>query len=234
MALPRLDTPQYDLTLYNGDTIKFRPFLVKEQKILLMAMEEQDQKHMVNAMKQIIRNCTFEQVDVDKLPIFEVESIFLRLREKSVGENVEFRLKCIDEECTGLTQMSVSLAEVGYSKEDLPQQQLKISESVVVNMKFPTLSNLEAIQNLEQVEDNFTFLGSCIESIEADGNVYDMSTTSKQELQAFLESMTTSQFAMIRNFFVGLPTVKKEVNYTCSKCNVEQKRVITGLQSFLV
>ena len=86
MALPRLDAPQYELTLHNGDNIKFRPFLVKEQKLLLMAMEEDDQKHILNAMKQIISNCVYDQVDVNKLPLFEIENLFIRLREKSVGE----------------------------------------------------------------------------------------------------------------------------------------------------
>ena len=177
MALPRLDTPQYDLTLYNGDNIKFRPFLVKEQKILLMAMEEKDNKHMLNAMKQVINNCTYDQIKIDSLPIFEVENIFLRLREKSIGEEVEFRVKCTDSECEGLTHMTVDLGTVGYDNTQLPDTKLQISPNVVLNMKYPTLQNLDTIQNLENIEDNFSFLASCIESIEADGNIYTMDTT---------------------------------------------------------
>lgn len=232
MALPRLDTPQYEVTLYNGETIKFRPFLVKEQKILLMAAEEKENKHMVNAMKTVIRNCTFDQVDVDKLPIFEVENIFLRLREKSVGEQIEFRIKCIDEECTGLTNMSIDLSSVTYN-QDIPDTKLQISPHVVINMKFPTLKNLDQIQNLENIEDNFSFLGSCIASIEADGNIYDTATTPAEELQAFIESMTNQQFAMLRDFFVNLPKVSKKLEYTCAGCGKEQVRTVQGLQSFL-
>lgn len=234
MALPRLDTPQYELTLYNGDTIKFRPFLVKEQKILLMAQEENNQKHMVNAMKQVIANCTFGQIDVDKLPIFEVENIFLRLREKSVGEQIEFRVKCVNEECNGLTNMTVDLSDVTYNRESVPSKKLQISEHVVINMKYPTLKNIDQIQNLENVADNFAFLASCIESIEADGNIYDTSTTPAEELQAFIESMTNQQFAMLRDFFVSLPKVSKTLEYNCSSCGQEQKRTIVGIQSFLV
>lgn len=233
MALPRLDTPQYDLTLYNGDNLKFRPFLVKEQKILLMAMEENDSKHMVNAMKQVIKNCTYDQVDVEKLPIFEVENIFLRLREKSVGEQIDFRIKCTDEKCEGLTPITIDLSSVSYNKE-LPDTKLRISENVVINMKFPTLKNLDQVQNLENIEDNFSFLANCIENIEADGNIYDTSTTPTEELQAFIESMTNQQFTMLRDFFVNLPKVSKTLEYTCVSCSKEQKRTIQGLQSFLV
>lgn len=233
MALPRLDTPQYELTLYNGDNLKFRPFLVKEQKILLMAMEENDSKHMVNAMKQVIKNCTYDQVDVEKLPIFEVENIFLRLREKSVGEQIDFRIRCTDEKCEGLTPVTIDLSSVSYNKE-LPNTKLRISENVVINMKFPTLKNLDQVQNLENIEDNFSFLANCIESIEADGNIYDTSTTPTEELQAFIESMTNHQFAMLRDFFVNLPKVSKTLEYTCVSCGKEQKRTIQGLQSFLV
>lgn len=234
MALPRLDTPQYDLTLYNGETIKFRPFLVKEQKILLMAAEEPNQTHMLNAMKQVINNCTYDQIEVDKLPIFEVENVFLRLREKSVGEEVEFRVKCIDAECNGLTNMKVDLTTVGYDISKLPESKLRISPNVTLNMKFPTLQNLDAINNLENIEDNFSFLASCIESIEADGNIYTMDTTSKEEVQAFIESMTNQQFAMLRDFFVNLPKVSTTLEYSCTGCGKEQKRIISGLQSFLV
>ena len=199
-----------------------------------MAMEEKDNKHMVNAMKRVIANCTYDQINVDKLPIFEVENVFLRLREKSVGEQIEFRVKCTDTECEGLTPLNVDLSTVGYNKEDLPDTKLKISESVVLNMKFPTLVNLDQIENLEDVEDNFTFLASCIESIEADGNIYDIDTTSKEEVQAFIESMTTAQFDMLKGFFIKLPKVSKTLDYTCTSCGKEQKRVITGLQNFLV
>lgn len=233
MTLPRLDTPQYEVTLYNGETIKVRPFLVKEQKILLMAMEEQESKHMVNAMKQVIKNCTYDQLDVDKLPIFEVENIFLRLREKSVGEQIEFRVKCIDEECTGLTSMTIDLSDVTYNK-DIPDTKLQVSPNVVINMRYPTLKNLDQVQNLENINDNFAFLGSCIASIEADGNIYDTATTPAEELQAFIESMTNQQFAMLRDFFVNLPKVSKTLEYSCAGCGKEQARTITGLQNFLV
>lgn len=233
MALPRLDAPQYDLTLYNGEVIKFRPFLVKEQKILLLAMEEDNQTHVLNAMKQIIRNCIYDSVDVDELPIFEVENLFLRLREKSVGEQIDLRLRCTDEKCGGLTNAQLDLTSIKYDATAMPSRQLKISENVVINMKFPTMANLEDVQSLEKVEDNFKFLASCIDSIEADGNIYDTTTTSREEIQGFVESMTTTQFNMIRDFFVNLPKLSKDIEYSCSKCGQEQKRTITGVQSFL-
>ena len=233
MALPRLDAPQYELTLHNGDNIKFRPFLVKEQKLLLMAMEEDDQKHILNAMKQIISNCVYDQVDVNKLPLFEIENLFIRLREKSVGEQLDLRLKCTDEECGGLTPVGLDLREIKYDVDAIPTTVLKVSENVVLRMKFPTLNNLDDIENLEDVEDNFKFLVSCIESIEADGNIYDLETTSKEEVQNFIESMTVEQFEMLKGFFVNMPKLTKELEYACVKCGKEQKRVISGVQSFL-
>lgn len=233
MALPRLDAPQYELTLHNGDNIKFRPFLVKEQKLLLMAMEEDDQKHILNAMKQIISNCVYDQVDVNKLPLFEIENLFIRLREKSVGEQLDLRLKCTDEECGGLTPVGLDLREIKYDVDAIPTTVLKVSENVVLRMRFPTLNNLDDIENLEDVEDNFKFLASCIESIEADGNIYDLETTSKEEVQNFIESMTVEQFEMLKGFFVNMPKLTKELEYTCVKCGKEQKRVISGVQSFL-
>lgn len=234
MALPRIDAPEYDLTLHNGETIKYRPFLVKEQKILLLSLEEKDQKHVLNAMKRIISNCTFEKVNVEELPIFEVENLFLRLREKSVGEQIELRMKCIDEECGGLTPVTLDLSDIKIDYTKIPDTKIKISESIVVNMKFPTMSNLEEVQNLENVEDNFKFLSSCIKNIEAGEDVYDVSTTSKEEMMQFVESMTATQFNMIRDFFLNLPKLEKTIEYTCVKCGKKQSRTIQGIQSFLV
>ena len=109
MALPRIDAPEYELEIYNGDIIKFRPFLVKEQKILLLAMEEAGNSNLMNAIKKIINNCTFDKLDMDTLPLFEIENIFLRLREKSVGESIDFRVKCLEEGCEGLTNIQLNL-----------------------------------------------------------------------------------------------------------------------------
>ena len=233
MALPRLDAPQYELTLHNGEHIKFRPFLVKEQKLLLMALEEENQAHLLNAMKQIISNCIYDQVDVNKLPLFEIENLFIRLREKSVGEQIDMRLRCVNEECGGLTPVSLDLREIKYDLNTIPKTVIKVSENVTLHMRFPTLSNLDDVKSLENVEDNFKFLASCIESIEADGNIYDMETTTKEEIQSFIESMTVEQFDMLKGFFINLPKLTKDVDYTCSKCGKEQKRVISGVQSFL-
>ena len=136
MALPRIDAPEYDLTLHNGEAIKYRPFLVKEQKILLLALEEKDQKHILNAMKKIITNCTFEKVNVEELPIFEVENLFLRLREKSVGEQIQLRMKCIDEECGGLTPVTIDLSEVKIDYTKIPDTKIKIISNEFINFFF--------------------------------------------------------------------------------------------------
>lgn len=234
MALPKLDTPTYNLKIYNGDIIKYRPFLVKEQKLLLLALEEGKTEQLVDTMYQIISNCTFEKLSVETLPLFEVENIFLRLREKSVGEVVEFKIRCLDEECTGLTPVSLNLTEVTYDVTNLPERSIQITSNTFINMKFPTLKDLESVRDLNNVTDNFNFLVKCIDSIEHNGSVYDIKTTSKDELQDFIESMTQDQFGKINEFFSNLPKVSKKLDYDCVSCGKHCERNISGVQNFLV
>ena len=234
MALPKINAPTYDLKLYSdGRTIKFRPFLVKEQKLLLMAAEEGKPADIMNALGTIVKNCTFDQVDPEKVPLFEIENIFLRLREKSIGEVAEFKLKCRDEECGGVTQTGVDLSSITLQGDAVPSNKIKITDNITVTMKFPTMKMLESMGDLTSVDDNMKFLSSAIESIQHNDNVIDVRTTSQEELQEFIDSMTQDQFLKIRDYFSSMPRLAKDVEYKCVKCGKDNVRSISGLQNFL-
>lgn len=233
MALPVINTPTYDLKLSSGETIKYRPFLVKEQKILLLSVEDGSTNAIINGVSQIINNCTFGKVDVNKIPLFDVEHIFLRLREKSVGEVADFRVKCIDDACNGLTNISVDLASIVPDESKYGKRQIKVTNNVTVNMRYPTLNTLNSVKDLNNVEDNFKFLSSCIESIEYDGQIYDTATTSREELQEFIENLTSEQFQKIKDFFTDMPRMTKRLDYTCGTCGKSCTRELSGLQNFL-
>ena len=234
MALPRIDAPEYEIELYNGDIIKYRPFLVKEQKILLLAMEEGEQQSMLNAIKKIIDNCTFGNLDVDNLPLFEIENIFLRLREKSVGESIDFKVKCTEDDCEGLTNLQLNLSDVTYDRSKIQDGAIVINDTITINMKFPTVKTITSVKNVEKVTDNFEFLTNCIDTIEANDNIIDTKTTPKEELKDFIDSMTTEQFGKIRAFLEGMPKISTTLEYSCTMCGKDQTREIRGLQNFLV
>ena len=232
MTLPRIDAPEYELEIYNGDIIKFRPFLVKEQKILLLAMEEAGNSNLMNAIKKIINNCTFDKLDMDTLPLFEIENIFLRLREKSVGESIDFRVKCLEEGCEGLTNIQLNLTDVKYDASKLVDSKIKINDDITIHMQYPTIKTLSNV-DVAKVDGNFNFLQNCIESIESDGNIIDAKTTPKEELKEFIESMTAEQFDKIRTYLEAMPKISTTLDYVCSTCGKEQTREISGLQNFL-
>lgn len=233
MALPRIDTPTYDLILASsGETIKYRPFLVKEQKILLLAAEDGKPDAVVNGISQIIENCTFGKVNARDLPIFDIENIFLRLREKSVGEITEFSVACTDDECKGTTKTGVDLRDIKLS-DAVAEKNIKITDNITVNMKYPTLINLTQLNDLNNIDDNFKFLANCIETIEHDGNIIDAKTTSKEELQEFIENMTQAQFDKIKSFFATMPRMVGKLEYDCSVCGTHCERELSGLQNFL-
>ena len=234
MALPKINAPTYDLKLYSdGRTVKFRPFLVKEQKLLLMAAEEGKPADIMNALGTIVKNCTFDQVDPEQVPLFEIENIFLRLREKSIGEVAEFKLKCLNEECNHPHQIGVDLSTITLQGEGVPSNKIKITDNITITMRFPTMKMLENMGSMTSVEDNMKFLSEAMESIQHGENIIDARTTSKEELQEFIDSMTQDQFLRIRDYFTSMPRLSKDVEYKCVKCGKDNVRSISGLQNFL-
>jgi len=233
MALPKLNLPKYKLKLPSDNrTVNFRPFLVKEEKLLLLATETGEQSEIATAIKDIIKECT-DITDVEKLSTFDIEYLFLQIRTKSVGETVDVNLTCTDD---GETQVPVSipLDEIKVVKTRGHKKELKISDEIVVTMKYPSMDafvemNFSDGSELDQI---FSMAASCIETIADENQVYDCNDTPKAELLEFLEQMNTKQFQMIQNFFETMPKLSHTIKVTNPNTGVESEIVLEGLASF--
>lgn len=233
MALPILNTPKYYVELpLSKKTVEYRPFLVKEEKILLMALESQDQKQIMNAMRDIIDACTFGKIESRDLPVAELEFLFLKLRSKSVGENSHIGLAC--KSCSGKNEVDVNLEEIKLTVPGDITTKIMLTDTVGLIMKFPTSDDvLRSIDsNKSDVENTYAVIIASIDKIFDTENVHDAATQSKQELQDFIESLNKQQFEKIKVFFNNLPKLKHELDYQCTKCGSINHVVLEGLESF--
>ena len=236
MALPIITTPRYELTIPSSNQkVKYRPFLVKEEKILLLANETKDQKQIISAMSNIITNCTFGEVDVNSLATFDIEYIFLQLRSKSVGEVVDISVKC--KKCEAAIPLKININEVEVKKEQGISNNINIFENTGVILKYP---NFDALQKLEsaggsdgkKTEELISFIATCIEKIYDDKQVYSANEHTKTELVDFLESLPQMVFSKIMNFFNKMPHLHKMVTVKCEKCGHEDTVEFRGAQDF--
>ena len=235
MALPKLDVPIYQLTLpSNNREISYRPFLVKEEKILLMAMEGEDQLEMINGIKQIITNCVSEEINVDNLPVFDLEYIFLNLRTKSIGAESVVGLSCPD--CNTNNQTSIDLEEITIEKSEDHSNEIKLTDTIGISMKYPTVNILKSINPSGDmnVEDTMNMIQDCVDFIWNGDDTHDMADYNKDEKEEFFEGLTQRQFADIQTFFETMPKLSKEVSYTNPKTKKKNKMTLEGLQSFFV
>lgn len=256
MPLPKIDLPIYDLKLVSQPTpIKFRPFLVKEEKILLMALQSEDETTILSAIKQVINNCIVtESVDIDKIPIFDLEYLFLNIRARSVGEMIETYYMCRNvlptegeepseeeageekepNECSNLMLIQVNLTDIKPPILDIPSK-IMITDKIGIQMKFPNLMSFSPIKDLIISGDNdavFDLIYSCSEYVfDADG-VYYTSESSKEEFDNLLNSLTQEQFDRITNFFEVLPKMEFNTKHTCDKCGFVHDIHLEGLNDF--
>ena len=232
MPLPKLAIPEYEATLpVTGTKISYRPFLVKEEKLLYLAMESQDNKQMVKAVKTIIKNCTNLKSKVEDLATFEIEYIFLKIRSVAVGETSEFKVTCPDDEKTQVT-VNIPLADVGVEIPDDHNAKILLDDNVGVVMKYPSL-DVFIQQNLSDnpdIDDIFEFAASCIGQVYDSEEVYDSFT--KAEALEFLENLNADQFQKVQTFFETMP----KLSYTIEVYNPNTKKksdlVLEGLASF--
>ncbi len=236
MALPKLNVPKYKMKLpSDGRTVNYRPFLVKEEKLLLLATQTGEQSQLIDAIKEIISACT-DIKDLDKLATFDIEFLFLQIRTKSVGESVKVSLTCPDDNETTV-EVSIPLDEIKVKKTRGHKTNLKISNEVTITMGYPSLDTFVAM-NFVGDEDNvgvdqvFEMAGSCIKTISDPEQVYDCQDVPKKEIQDFFESMDTKQFTMIQDFFETMPKLTHTVKVTNPNTNVESDIVLEGLASF--
>ena len=233
MALPKISVPKYKLKLpSDGRTVNYRPFLVKEEKILLLATESGEQTTIVSAIKDIIKDCT-DITDVEKLATFDIEFVFLQIRTKSVGESVDVNVTCPDDNETSVS-VSIPLDEIKVKKTRGHKKDLKISEEVAITMGYPTIETFVAMNFGEgaEVDQVFDMAASCVESISDASQVYDCSTVPRKELIEFFDQMNSKQFMMIQDFFEKMPKLQHTVKVTNPNTGVESEVVLEGLASF--
>ena len=233
MALPKLDTPTYELEQPStGEKIKYRPFLVKEQKTLMMAQESGDEKQVRDALGSLIASCTFEAVDPFKVPIFDVEFLFLRIRGKSVGEKIDLNLLCPDDNETKVTK-SVNLEEIGVNMKVGHTNEINITDKIKMIMRYPTLNDIVDMDTeTTNSEDIFKMIKRCIQEIRDDKKTYNRVDISDSELEEFIDSLTGEQFEGLTEFFDTMPKVQHSVEVTNPKTKKKGEVVIEGIQNF--
>ena len=238
MSLPKLNVPVYETVLPSTEkVIKYRPFLVKEEKVLLTAMEDGKTKTIMNAVKQVLKNCIQSKIDLDKLPTFDLEFLFLRLRAKSVGEEVTIGLKpwgCPQnngELCNKTTEVKVNLEEVKVIKDEKHTSKIMLDDNVGIKMRYPDISKIDSDMG-DNFETGMKMVKDSIDMIFTSEETHERDTISEKELEEFIDSLNTEQFGKIREFFDTMPQLKHTAKYTCSTCGEEKETTITGLNSF--
>ena len=235
MALPKLTTPTYELEIPSTDEkIKFRPFLVKEEKILMMAMESKKSADIVQAVKEIVEECTFNKINISDMPMFDIEYIFLQIRSKSVGEVSKIRVLCPDDGKT-YANLDLDLNEVKVQVGDDHTNKIELNNGMGIIMKYPTIDSFKesGIQDIN-ASNMLEVIGGCILQIyEEEGKkVYDPKDQTKKELTDFIEQLTTEQFKHIQKFFDTMPKLKHEITIKNPKTKKENKITLTGLNDF--
>lgn len=234
MSLPKLVSPTYELELTStNQTITFRPFLVKEEKILLIAMESDDKKQITNAIKTILKNCILSKIKIEDLALFDIEYIFLNIRGKSVGEVLNVRLLCPDDKKT-YVDVSINIEDIKISKNKDHDKNIKLTDTIGMIMKYPNLDMFIKNNFSEdtQVDDVFEIASSCIEQIYDKEEVFEIKNFTKKEVVEFLESLNTEQFLMIQKFFDTMPKLKHTVKVRNPNTNVVSDVVIEGMANF--
>jgi len=239
MALPKLDVPTYEIELpLSKKKIKYRPFLVKEQRNLLMAIESNETSTIHQNVKDILYNCTLtEGVDIDKLPIIDVEFYFINLRAKSVGEVIESKYKCNNEVdgkiCGNLMEKELNLLDVVIQKDDAVSPEIQLTDTISIKLKYPEFSIVQdSIQYENITETTFNMIAQSIEYIYDGDQFYYGSESQPGEMLEFVEGMNQSQFSKVEEFFNTLPKLKETIEMDCSKCGFHHKIEVEGLESF--
>ena len=239
MPLPKISTPTYEMVIPSSKKkIKFRPFLVKEEKILIIAMESQDNNQIANAIKDVLESCILTKgIKVDKLATFDIEYLFLNIRGKSVGEEIEVMVTCTDDGETKVpTTINLDDIKVKIDKEHSPD--IKLDDELTLRMRYPSMeefikTNFSTTENLN-VDDTFKLIASCIDQIYSEEESWAGSDCTDKELTEFIESLSSQQFKQIEKFFDTMPKMTHTVKVTNPKTKKQNKIVLEGLQSFFM
>lgn len=236
MALPMNNTPVYQMEVPStGKQINFRPFLVKDEKALLLAQQSENPMVMLTSLKDVIKSCVKDDLDIDGLATFDIEYIFTQLRAKSVGEIIDLTLKCDKcEDPKAVATVNIDLTKMAVDGIKEHTNNIALFDDVGVIMKYPTMDILEKMENLDDnnLDEVFEIMISCIESIYNSSEVFHSKEQPKGELLDFLNNLSSDQFMKIRTFFETMPRLKYDIEYKCPVCQKEHKKVLEGLQSF--
>ena len=237
MPLPKITTPTYELVLPStGKTVKYRPFLVKEEKVLVIALESEDNKQITNAIKAVLRACVLTKgIKVENLPTFDIEYLFLNIRGKSVGEELEVNIICPDDEKTQVPVL-IDLDDIKINKSEEHTNKIKLDSNLMMEMAYPSLDqfikNNFDFNETNQMDQSFALIASCIDKIYSEDEVWATADCTKKEVNEFLESMNSSQFKEIEKFFETMPKLSHTIKVKNPSTGVESDVVLEGLASF--
>lgn len=235
MALPINATPTYTLTVPSTEkTIRFRPFLVKEEKALLIAQQSEDETVMIETLKDVIKSCVKDDIDINRLALFDFEYIFAQIRAKSVGENVELIFKCdtcVDEKAK--VKITFDITNLKVDKDAEHSSTIELFDGVGIKMKYPSMALLKKVkESKDSMSQVFDMIIDCIDFIFTGEEMYYAKEQTKKELTDFLESLTSAQFVKIQKFFETMPKLRQNVDYKCPVCGKEHHKYIEGISSF--
>ena len=232
MALPKIATPTYELEIPSSkEKLTYRPFLVKEEKLLLLAMETEKEEDIISAIKTIINNCTFEKVNVDDLPLFDLEFIFLNVRAKSVGEVINLKLLCEDDKET-YADVSINLEDIKVDFNDTHTNIIELNDNVSIIMSYPQYNMMTTPEGGSDTAYVFKIIKQSVSQIVEGETIHEKADFTEKELDEFIESLTSKQFADIQNFFETMPRLRHEVKFKNPKTKKQNKMTLEGMQSF--
>jgi len=240
--LPKIDVPIYEVKLISsGKLIQFRPFLVKEQKLFLMNTENDDVESTVKVIRQVLKNCVLSDIDIDSLPIFDLEYLFMHLRARSVSEVVELKYRCNntvkndkDEEkdCGHINSISFNVLEIKPTLTEGHTTKFQLNDKVGIIMKYPTFEIMQKSLGKSESDIIMDLIYSSIDQVYDENTVYHMKDNTRDEIIEFIDGMQQKDLENIRKFFDTMPKLKKEIDYKCTKCGYQEHITLEGVQSF--
>ena len=238
MALPKInDIPKYEITIpSSGITSQYRPYLVREEKVLLIALESEDQKQIINATINLITSCLDSGLDINKLTTYDIEYLFTQIRSKSVGESISINVICQEDDCDELTELQVALDDIKVDVFDNKARTISLTDTISLEMRHlpytEAIANPKIIEPESFAEQMFHTVVSCIEAVCTEDERVSTADSTREELETFVEALTSNQFGELRAFVENTPTITKLIEFKCSKCDADNKYRLAGLQDF--
>lgn len=234
ISLPKVETPTYKLKIPStNEVVEYRPYLVSEEKVLMIALESSDNEQILTAVKKIVKSCTFDKVDLESISSFDLEYIFIKLRSKSVGEIVNLVGKC--QHCQAKNDIELNLEEVEVVwPEKKVSEKIMITDKIGVIMKYPKVSDamINVDGKLSEIDEGFHLISKCIKNIFDDDNVYPIEDYKTEEVLEFIESLNHKQLEKITTFLESIPEVKGKIKFKCISCGKDNEREVSGIQNF--